>query len=217
MTVGLATASSALARIRPGIEAGVNVSTLDYFHEDALRDLSIFWDNGWRPSFTGGAVVEFPIGGRFACTTGLRYVQQGNKVEVAVTTLPRVEGEFRIMQNYLAVPVLLEFHQLAASGFFLSVGPEVGFLLSGRVKSEQAVFGLGVPPTHIEESRDISNELEDVNVTIDGGAGVAFPLYSHVGIVQLRYSHGVTSPAKKDHWATDWSTQGIEFLAGMRW
>ncbi len=204
-------ASPALARIRIGVEACVNVSTLDYFHEPQVSFLT--WNNGWRPSFTAGAVVDIPIHRRFALTTGLRYVQQGNTVEITVVGPPAV-GEFRVLANYLAVPVLLEFRPIATSGFFLSLGPEVGFLVSGRLQTELRASGPGYP---FEGSQDIHDDLEDVNVTIDGAAGFAFPLGGHEGTVQLRYTHGTTSAAKKERWVSDWSTQGVEFLTGLRW
>jgi hypothetical protein len=202
----LASASPAVARIRPGLELGTNVSTIDYFDELP------WWNNGWRASFTGGVVVEFPLGDRLALTSGLRYVQQGNRVEV---NIPALVGEFRVVQNYLAVPAWFELHPFPARGFFLSLGPEVGFLLSGQVEEEYTTYGF--PPTQFDGTMDIGSILEDVNVAIDAGAGFSFPLAGHVGIVQARYSQGITSAAKKDQWFSDWKTQGVEFLAGMRW
>ena len=206
VAVLLPTASPALARVRPGIELGMNVSTLDYYEELP------WWNNGWRPSFTGGVVVEFPFGDRVALTTGLRYAQQGNRVEVNLTGPPALVGEFRIMQNYLAVPVRFEVHPFPATGFFLAVGPEVGFLLSGRAVSEYT--SSGVP---FKETQDIGNILEEVNVAIDVGAGYSFPFVGHLGIVEARYSQGITSAAKKDRWFSDWKNKGVEFLAGIRW
>lgn len=200
-------APPALARVRPGIELGMNVSTLDYYDELP------WWDNGWRPSFTGGVVVEFPFGDRVALTTGLRYVQQGNRVEVNLMGPPALVGEFRIVQNYLAVPAWFEFRPFPAPGFFLAVGPEVGFLLSGRAESEFTISG----SPQFRETQDIESSLEDVNIAIDAGAGFSFPFAGHVGIIQARYSQGVTSAAKKDQWFSDWKNKGAEFLGGMRW
>lgn len=209
VAVLLHAAPPALARVRPGIELGMNVSTLDYYDELP------WWNNGWRPSFTGGVVVEFPFGDRVALTTGLRYVQQGNRVEVNLTGPPSLVGEFRIMQNYLAVPAWFEFRPFPATGFFLAVGPEVGFLLSGRAESEYTVSGS--PPTQFRETQDVGSSLEDVNVAIDAGAGFSFPIAGHVGIIQARYSQGVTSAAKEDQWFSDWKNKGVEFMGGMRW
>jgi hypothetical protein len=83
------------------------------------------------------------------------------------------------------------------------------------VEEEYTTYGF--PPTQFDGTMDIGSILEDVNVAIDAGAGFSFPLAGHVGIVQARYSQGITSAAKKDQWFSDWKTQGVEFLAGMRW
>src|SRR6185503_10314229 len=97
------------------------------------------WDRGWRNSFTGGASLELPIRGRFALVTGLRYLQQGNHVYFD-TGPSGVIGEFQVVQNYLSIPVLMEFRPLPSRRFTFSVGPEVAFLLSGRLIAEYSTL-----------------------------------------------------------------------------
>ena len=64
---------------------------------------------------------------------------------------------------------------------------------------------------------DIRRDLQSTNVTLDAGAGFEFPMENHVGIAQIRYTHGVTGVAKKDKWFSDWKTRGVEALTGVRW
>src|SRR5688572_29321755 len=93
-------ATSAHARVRPGVEAGVNISSLSYENDGGAP--FVYWDRGWGTSFTGGATLEVPIRERFALMTGLRYVQQGNRVKY--DTGPsgfQLVGEFRVLQSYL--------------------------------------------------------------------------------------------------------------------
>jgi hypothetical protein len=147
----------------------------------------------------------------------LRYVQEGNRVEY--DTGPgsvRQVGEFRMVQNYLSVPLLLQFRPPRMGGFFLSLGPEVAFLLSGRLIVEQTI-DIGSGPVPNTEYDDIHRDLEPTNLSLDAGLGVEVPMENHVGVVQLRYSHGLTGVADPDEWFSDWKTQGIEWLAGMRW
>jgi len=63
--------SPAFARLRPGIEAGLNVSSLHYDE----NFLYIPWDKKWRTSFMGGGTLEIMQRGRFVLVSGLRYVQ----------------------------------------------------------------------------------------------------------------------------------------------
>lgn len=211
--IPLATASPAVARLRLGVEAGANLSTLRYDDE-----LSV-WDNGWRTSFTGGAVFEILQPGRFALVTGLRFVRQGNEVSYEYLTGPssdRVIGEFRIFQDYLAVPVLMEFRPLHSRRLFVSLGPEIGILVSARLDDERAVISGGTR-SESTVSRNIKSDLTPANVTLDVGMGFEFPMENHVGVAQVRYVHGVIDVADKDAWITNWKTQGVEVLTGIRW
>ena len=71
-----------------------------------------------------------------------------------------------------------------------------------------------VPGTN---SEDIKDDLETTNISLDAAAGYEFPLEARTGTLGIRYSHGLTGVAKKDHWVSDWKTRGIEALVGMRW
>jgi outer membrane protein with beta-barrel domain len=205
LAIGLAIASPALARVRPGVDAGASISTFNY------DETPWIWDRqGWRSSFTGGGVAEIALGERFAVTTGLRYVQHGNTFEYHIGT-QRMMGEFRL--NYLSVPALLELHSRARRGLFVALGPEIAFLLSASVINDEPTSGGGVRTNY----QDIFGLLEGSNVSIDAGVGFEFPLENHSGLVQLRYSHGLSGVAEQYHWISDWYTRGIECVAGLRW
>jgi hypothetical protein len=207
--------ASGLARVRPGVEAGVNLSSLGY--DDLPSFYDDLWNPRWKTSFTGGASVEFPLQGRLALTTGLRYVQQGNRVkyDTGPGLVQRV-GEFRVVQNYLAMPMLLEGRPLPSRRFVFSFGPEIALLLSGRQIVEETVFTAGVPQTRSEDN-NIKNDLKSTNVSLDAGIGFEFPMENHVGLVSLRYSRGLTGVAKKDAWVSDWKTREVDASVGMRW
>lgn len=198
------------ARVRAGVEIGLNYSTLHY------DDLSGFpmslWDPGWRPSFTAGATLQIPIRGQFGLVTGLRYVQQGNRVTYNDPgEVPPLRGEFRIYQDYVSVPALLTAHLSSAPRFFLSAGPEVAFLVAAHSVIDQS------SPALPSKSTDFKDTMNSVNVTLDAATGYEFPVEQHVGTVSVRYAHGVTGVAKQGQWGTDWQTRGVEFLIGMRW
>ncbi|MBI5711238.1 MAG: PorT family protein [Candidatus Eisenbacteria bacterium] len=199
------------ARIHAGVEAGLNLSSLRY--DDQLPP----WDPGWRTSFTGGACLEIPLRGRFALAAGLRYVQQGNRVkyDTGPGSLRQV-GEFRVVQNYVSIPMLLKCRPLPSRRIILSVGPEIGFLLSGRLIVEETLITGGVPDERTEYD-NIRDHLRKTNLTLDVGTGFEFPMENHVGVMSLRYTHGLTGTANKDAWFSDWKTRGIEWLVGMRW
>ncbi|HYM82353.1 MAG TPA: porin family protein [Candidatus Limnocylindria bacterium] len=199
------------ARVRLGVEAGVNLSTLRY--DDELPP----WDPGWQASFAGGTNFEIPLVDRFSLMTGPRYVRQGNRVKY--DTGPgsvRQVGEFRVVQDYVSLPILLAFRPLPSRRFFVSLGPEIAYLLSGRLVVEETLFTGGVPEERSEYA-DIEDDLKKTNLSLDFGGGLEFSLEKHIGVLQLRYTHGVSGVAEKDRWFSDWKTRGIEGLLGVRW
>jgi outer membrane protein with beta-barrel domain len=217
LAIGLTTATPAVARIRLGAEAGVISSTFSY------DETPWTWEQGaqalgrqYRWSFTGGGLAEITLGERFAVTAGLRYVQQGTEFRYDLgapsSSVEKTSvGELRL--NYLSVPALIELHSRARHGLFVSLGPDVAFLLSASAIYDEETTGGGVRTNY----QDIFGILEGTNVSIDAGVGYEFPLENHSGVVQVRYSHGLSGVAARDHWISDWYTRAIECVAGLRW
>ena len=192
-------AAPVAARVRPVVEGGVNASTLDY--DQPLG----YGRDGWRLSFTVGASVEVPLSERIRLAPGLRYVQKGNRRSDRFV----YPIQYQIVQNYLALPVALRMTPFRSRSIALSIGPEVGFLVSAHSAHRAGPF--------IGSSDDIRDDLENIDVALDVGAEYAFPIENHEGLVRFRYSHGLTDVAKEGHWVTGFSTRGLEWTLGLRW
>jgi hypothetical protein len=210
LLLGVACTSQAHAGPRFGLEVGVNTSSLLYKSSDQFP--FTYWDQGWRTSFTGGATLEISFSERFSLQTGLRYVEQGSAYKFDFDPIfPGLVGEGRVVQQYISVPALMALRPTASRRFFVAVGPELAFLTSARTVIESAILAGG------ETSSEIAKNMESMNLTLDAAAGYEFPLQQHTGVVSVRYTHGLVGAAKEDDWASDWRTQGIEGLLGMRW
>jgi hypothetical protein len=201
----------AQAGVRLGVEMGANVSSLKYEHLDAFPPITSNWDPGWRTSFTGGVSLEFPWKRTVSVLTGLRYVQQGNRVKFDISGSPPLIGEFRVAQHYLATPLLLAFRPFPSKRCYLAAGPEGALLLSGKISTEYS------PSVLPSSSMSITEQLERTNLSLDTEAGLEFPAEKHSGILILRYTHGLVDVQKKDDWVVSWKTRGVEGLVGMRW
>ena len=200
----------ALAGVRLGVEIGANVSSLRYEHLDAFPPITSHWDPGWRMSFTGGASLELPLRRQLSVMTGLRYVQQGNRVKFNYPGSPPLIGEFRIAQHYLAMPLLLAFRPSPSRRYFFAAGPEGALLLNGKTFTDSS-------PGLASTSWSITHQLERANLLIDAETGLEFPAGRHYGVAILRYTHGLVDTEKKADWVVTWKTRGVEGLLGMRW
>lgn len=150
--------------------------------------------------------------------TGARYVRYSNRVHYDTGPEPYGRaGRYRTDQDYVSVPVLLALRPLSSRRLFLTVGPEVGFLLSGRlyVQETRTYFGNEDLPWDV----NIRDELKDVNLLLDAGIGLELPVGNHVAVTSVRYAHGIVGVAKVVDWPSysDRRTQAVEGLIGFRW
>ena len=105
----LAAAPAAWARVRPGVELGVNVSSLSYDNDNQFPFTD--WDRHWLTSFTGGMTLEVPLRARFALVTGLRYVQEGNRATFDLR-LPSKGWRSGVYRRLRTAALLEERHSL---------------------------------------------------------------------------------------------------------
>lgn len=141
--------------IKLGIKGGLNVSNL----MGDVKDVAI------RTSIHIGIVAEVIVSDKFSIQPELLYSGQG----ATVTST----GGGRIKLDYITLPVLAKFP--IAKSLSLEAGPQVGFLISGKYKTN-----------------DSNEKIEGVK-TIDFGlnAGLEYELNNGV-FFQARYNIGLT-------------------------
>ncbi len=198
-------ANAALAKGKLGFDIGLNASSLHYEHPDVvpIRD----WDRHWRPLPVLGLTYEVPGNGPLGLVTGLHYIQHGNRVRLPSAYLIR---EIRFLHHYVAVPVLLSWRPSPSRLFHVAAGTEVGVSLGAEVVTE--FIGQGR-----RETQQVGDEMDPFDFSLDVQAGLELPLGGQLAAVTLRYSHGLNGVAKKESWASDWSTRGLQGLIGLRW
>lgn len=141
--------------IKLGIKGGLNVTNL----MGDVKDVAI------RTSIHAGLVAEIIVSDKFSVQPELLYSGQG----ATVTS----DGGGRIKLDYITLPVLAKFP--IAKSLSLEAGPQVGFLISGKYKTND------------------SNEKIEGLKTIDFGldAGLEYELNNGV-FFQARYNIGLT-------------------------
>lgn len=213
-------ATSFAGPLRWGFEAGGNYSTLDLRstpmpnHETdgrVLPALSVF--------------AERRVSARWSVTPGLRYAQQGGKSswqdELAGGTEESLE---HTMSGGIGVRCRV------AGPAFISVNPEVTYLVSGKLSRRE--WNFDDTWTH-EDSYD--SDTDRWNGTLRAGIGSTWAVAGGTGSVNLRYVRGVSDMtrvvpnaapwARNIPWtadatvrlASEWRAQGVELVAGFQW
>lgn len=170
--LGAAIAVSSLSFAQQfGIKGGMNVSSVS--ENDAKSKIG----------FYAGAFANVPVAKSFSIQPEILYTQYGAKHE---ETTPGMTLSYTAKLDYIAVPVMFQYN--ATPEFFLEAGPEFGFLVSAKTKSEAVVSGVKASNTE-----NIKSELNGFNFGLGLGAGYYFT--KNIGIT-ARYVAGFTDIAK---------------------
>jgi hypothetical protein len=126
-------------KVRFGVQAGVNLAK---FHMSGVPAGQTV-DPTMKTSLYGGAFVNIPIG-IFRIQPGVIYTGLGSKITGSTTTATNVRGVTVIGGysqeqdlHYIAVPVMLQLVP-GHNGFFIEAGPQIGYLITGRVETQTA-------------------------------------------------------------------------------
>lgn len=141
--------------IKLGIKGGLNVANV-------MGDVD---DVGIRTSINIGMLAEIIVNDKFSIQPELLYSGQGAS--------DTSDGGGRIKLDYVLLPVLAKFP--IGSGLSIEAGPQLGFLVSGKYKSNN--------------SNDKIEDLKTMDFGLD--AGLEYELKSGV-IFQGRYNLGLT-------------------------
>ena len=148
-------------RVNFGVIAGLNLTNLIDKDNDALR---------FKAGFNGGVFGEFKFG-RSAIQPELLFSMLGAKMI----------DEADLHLNYLNIPVMAKYY--FTERFCIEVGPQIGLLLSAKVKAT----GEGV-----SASVDIKNQMNKIDFTVNAGLSYQLPgiplgfyMRSYLGLIDV--------------------------------
>lgn len=145
-----------------GVKAGLNIAGVKV---DEGED----FDNKIAIHFGGLAHIHFSR--HFAFQPEIVYSAQGGKDD---------DNDFKLKLNYINIPLLAQYMTL--DGFRFQTGPQLGFLVSAKTKTEDVEV-------------DIKDDLETFDFSWSFGAGYLFP--QGLGI-DIRYNLGITNVSEDE-------------------
>lgn len=160
--------AAAHAQIQFGVKAGANLST--FTGNDAQGASSL-------AGFNGGVYANIPIAKSFSFSPELIYSGKGAKYDATTYT-----SEFTVHANYLDIPLLVKYTH--SSGFNVETGPQVGFLLSAKAKSQ----GVSVDDKSAFKSTEFAWDF-----------GIGYDLKSIPVGIEFRYNLGLSNIENTDN------------------
>lgn len=153
---------SAFGQVNVGLKGGLNLYNLhgDNVEADMKAGLHL------------GALAHIHLSEQWALQPELVFSMQGAKSNDA--------DDAKINLNYLNVPLLFQY--MFDNGFRLQAGPQLGFLLSAKTKSDGDSF-------------DVKDSFNSIDLSIPVGVGYVTP--SGFGI-DARYAFGLSNISEED-------------------
>lgn len=156
----------------PGIKGGANYSTL-YGDGEAKGTIG----------FHLGGIAEIQIRHNYFFQTEFLYSMQGANYEV-INELADYTNKTTL--HYLNIPLLLKaYFNGYDDGWFLEIGPQMGFLIRGKQTVEGTYNG-----NPIYEEADFSESYSATDLSFCLGLGNK--VYDSDFFYSIRYSHGLT-------------------------
>ncbi|HTL07006.1 MAG TPA: porin family protein [Chitinophagaceae bacterium] len=160
-----AVTSLAGAQVQFGAKAGLNLASIRISPSEPGTSFKM------APNFNAGVLAYLPLVSKLGLQPEVMYSAQGSKVSSGSE-----DGTYHL--GYINVPVLVKYKD--PSGFFVEAGPQIGFLLNAKVKSQ----GVSV---------DAKDTFKGADFSAAFGIGYLSPL--NIGI-DARYNLGLNNIAK---------------------
>ena len=151
------------------------------------------YDATLRPiaSFVGGIEGEYGINDNLGVSIGLLFATQGAKTK---------DNMFKITENYLNVPIMLEYYPFTNVGLAFKAGVQAGFSFRRRVKVDGVTYSADYVlqrnkwghPSYVES--ELSKQFNKVDLAIP--LGISYE-YRNV-ILDVRYNLGLINIMKDD-------------------
>jgi hypothetical protein len=185
----VSSAAIASAQIQFGVKAGYNSATYTVSGTGSSEV-----NPKSKSGFSGGALVSVPLFSSCFLQPEIMYSQQGASFSENGETA-------KFNYDYLNIPVLFKFQH--ESGLFAETGPQIGFLLSGKVE---------------EGGISVDNKDQSQTTDFSWAFGLGYKLQDLGLGIDLRYNLGITNvnkPSTDGSSGSDGSVKNSVFQFGL--
>lgn len=154
------------------------------------------YDSSYRPAFTIGVGVEWPLARKIALEVDALYFRKGSRV--TETSLDRTLSKTDYVLNVISLPVLVKFKALPDSSPYLVYGGELSYTLSHRYTTTvypDPSYGIG-PQEY--SSVDFKDSTRAFSLGVVIGAGIELKIRKVSVLLEARYHLGQVNILSQD-------------------
>lgn len=165
-----------------GVKLGANASDLTNGYVSSVPGL--IKEPKLKLGTSFGFFFQAPVAPKLNIETGLEYSREGalQDAKIGQVTANNFVLYFTHKLTYLNLPVMLQYNG-TGKGFYAEFGPQLGFLLGAKLKTENPGGNTGATET------DKADKFKGTNFSLGAGAGYHFGTHFGVG---LRYNLGLS-------------------------
>jgi hypothetical protein len=179
-----------------GIKAGPTLST---FSSEQPH-------NNFKPGFTAGVFINYPLSSSFSLQIEPAYFQQGGNLisiyDYSIFLIPdppfllEVKDQ-KVTYHNIDVPLLLKYEkEVGGLKFFCDAGPSIGFNLNTNIITHVSARSSSDPDEipvyyNFREEENISSNIETLQYGVTGGLGFEVPMGNHSLIFDIKYRYGL--------------------------
>ncbi|HEX2921446.1 MAG TPA: porin family protein, partial [Bacteroidales bacterium] len=175
--------------------------------------------NNYKPGFTAGVFVNYPISGAFSVQLEPAYFQQGGyQISIVDPALLLEDSPFilevedrNVTYNNIDVPLLVRYDKtIGGLNFFAIVGPSFGFNLNTTRDTHVSARTSGWIPVYNNffRSENISTNIKTVQYGVTGGLGFESALGNHLIIFDIKYRYSINDTYPGYSYLGIFQTQG---------
>ena len=195
--IAMMVAMSANAQVEEGEfylipKAGVGIADLTGKLFDPTKSETNY-DATLRPitTFVGGIEGEYGINDKVSLSAGILFAMQGSKTK---------DNMFKIKENYINVPLMLNYYPIPNCGLAIKAGAQVGFTIRKRITIDGMEYSADYivarnywgRPVYVES--ELSKQFNKVDLAIPVGISYEF---SNI-VLDARYNIGLINVMKDD-------------------
>ena len=169
--------SKSAASLQIGVTLGLNASNTSTGYGSG----SNFKDPGMKLGGVIGAFVQIPLENKLSLQPELLYSSEGSLQEGKIGSTGNYVTIFTNKLGYLNIPVMLQYNA-TGKGFFAEAGPQLGLLLSAKLKN-------AFPGSGAATETDTKDYMKSTNFGLGFGIGYNFNQAFGIG---TRYIFGLS-------------------------
>lgn len=154
-------------------------------------------DYNYKPGLVLGISGQIKTGNKFFLLSEIKYEQKGAKLKIEKLVTTDIEHQFmdftyKSKLNYLTISILAKPHLGKKEFFYLSIGPQIGYLLNA--KSESRFIDSSSEELIREEIKDLTtsdgiNQINKFDFGLTTNAGMSFSIIRNTKLfIEVNYN-----------------------------